>query len=57
MLLPWLTLFDYRGIFANLLKKKNISYRKKCDEFAILVPIFNDVKYLSNIILPISISL
>lgn len=49
MLLPWLTLFDFRGIFANFIKKKKISYRKKCDNFAILIPIFNDIKYLRNI--------
>jgi len=49
MLLPWLTLFDFRGAFANFIEAKRINHRDKSDDFMILIPIFNDVKYLTNI--------
>lgn len=49
MLLPWLTLFDLRGIFANFAEPKKVDYKHKCDDFVILIPIFNDVSFISNI--------
>ncbi|MEM4245385.1 MAG: glycosyltransferase family 2 protein [Candidatus Nanoarchaeia archaeon] len=49
MLLPWLTLLDFKGVFANFRKARRLDYRHKNDDFVILIPIFNDVKYLSNI--------
>lgn len=49
MLLPWLTFFDFRGAFANFIETKRLDYQNKCEDFVILVPIFNDVKYLTNI--------
>ncbi len=49
MLLPWLTLFDFRSALTNFIKPNKINYSEKSDDFAILVPIFNDTKYLTNI--------
>src|SRR3989338_4315066 len=49
MLLPWLTLFDFRSIFANLVRPKEMDYKKKCEDFVILIPIFNNAKYLTNL--------
>lgn len=49
MLLPWLTLFDFRGVFANFVETDKLDYKHKCKNFVILIPIFNDVKYLTNI--------
>lgn len=49
MLLPWLTLFDLKGVFANFIKPKKLDYKRTSDDFAILVPIFNSTKYLSNL--------
>ena len=49
MLTPWLTLFDFRSLFFNFKKLKRIDRRYKCNDFVILIPIFNNVKYLTNI--------
>lgn len=49
MLLPWLTLFDLRTVFSNFIESKKIDHRVKYDDFTILIPIFNDTKYLTNI--------
>src|SRR3989344_2772272 len=49
MLLPWLTLFDFRGILANFIEPNKINHNWKYDDFVIIVPIFNDIKYLTNI--------
>ncbi len=50
MLLPWLTIFDFANVRANF--KKPIDLRKvqaRSHDFALLVPIFNDLKYLTNL--------
>lgn len=47
--MPWLTLFDFKGIFANFVKDNELNYREKSENFVILIPIFNDIKYLVNI--------
>ena len=52
MLLPWLTLFDLRGVVANFMPQRKINYTgkySKSEDFVIMIPIFNDVKYLTNI--------
>ena len=50
MLLPWLTIFDARNFLANFIKPVAIRHTTKdCDDFMILIPIFNDVAYLKNI--------
>ncbi len=49
MLLPWLTFFDLRCTFTNFLPCKKLDYKQKYEDFVILIPIFNDAKYLSNI--------
>lgn len=49
-MIPWLTLFDFGMVRANFKKPLDIdSIKERCNDFAILVPIFNDIKYLSNI--------
>lgn len=49
MLFPWLTLFDFKGALSNFIKDKKVDLRQRCDDFAILVPIFNDIRHLKNI--------
>ncbi|MBI2449616.1 glycosyltransferase family 2 protein [Candidatus Pacearchaeota archaeon] len=49
MLVPWLSLFDLRTAYSNFIETKKISPNWKSDDFVILIPIFNDVKYLTNI--------
>jgi hypothetical protein len=50
MFVPWLTLFDFANVRANF--KTPIDFKtihKRSDDFALLVPIFNDLKYLTNV--------
>ncbi|MEK7615843.1 MAG: glycosyltransferase family 2 protein [Patescibacteria group bacterium] len=50
MLIPWLAIFDIGTIRANF--KKPIDVAKlttKSENFALLVPIFNDIKFLHNV--------
>ncbi len=50
MLLPLLTVFDFSTVRANFIKPVNLSKVKaRSLDFALLVPIFNDTKYLTNI--------
>ena len=49
MLLPWLTLFDLRGVASNYIETKKVNRDYRCDDFVILIPIFNDTKYITNI--------
>jgi hypothetical protein len=50
MLLPWLTLFDFANFRANFKKPIDLKkIRRQSYDFALLVPIFNDLKYLTNI--------
>jgi hypothetical protein len=49
MLLPWLSLFDLRTTFINFVETKKTSIKRRSDDFVILIPIFNDTKYLSNV--------
>lgn len=50
MLLPLLTVFDFSTVRANFVKPINIAKIKaKSDDFALLVPIFNSTKYLTNV--------
>lgn len=50
MLLPWLALFDFLSVRANFKQPVDIyQIKKRSNDFALLVPIFNDVKYLSNV--------
>lgn len=50
MLLPWLALFDFLSVRANFKKPIDLyEVEKRSDDFALLVPIFNDIKYLNNI--------
>src|SRR3989344_456187 len=49
MLVPWLTLFDLRNIRANFLAPIKINPKYKSDDFVILIPIWGDIKYLTNI--------
>ncbi|GEM_PF-3356210 len=48
MLLPWLSLFDLRTVFTNYLDAHKV-LREKCEDFVVMIPIFNDVKYITNI--------
>lgn len=50
MLFPWLAVFDVNTVRANF--KKPIDLKKiktRSGDFALLVPIFNNLKYLTNI--------
>jgi hypothetical protein len=50
MLMPLLTVFDMATIRANFIKPLKLSAIKaRSDDFALLVPIFNSTKYLTNI--------
>ena len=50
MLLPFLTVFDFLTIRANFVHPIKLKNTKTFHfDFALLVPIFNDVKYLTNI--------
>lgn len=50
MLLPLLTVFDFATVRANFVKPVKLGkVLKRSSDFALLVPIFNDVKYLTNI--------
>ncbi|MBI4708849.1 MAG: glycosyltransferase [Candidatus Portnoybacteria bacterium] len=50
MLFPWIALFDFRTFLANFKKPVDLSKVKTRNRnFAILIPIFNDLKYLTNI--------
>lgn len=49
-ILPWLGLFDFATARANFIKPVDLSaVTKKENDFALLVPIFNSTKYLTNI--------
>lgn len=47
MLFPWLTIFDFNTFRSNFKKPTDFAITKSSD-FAILLPIFNDIKYLKN---------
>ncbi len=50
MVLPLLTIFDFSTIRANFIKPLNLKkVTVRSDDFALLVPIFNDLKYLTYI--------
>ncbi len=49
MLVPWLTLFDLRSIRANFINSPKVDPKLKSEDFVILVPIWGDIKYLTNI--------
>lgn len=50
MLLPLLTIFDFSTVRANFVRPINLKKVKtRSSDFALLVPIFNDTKYLTNI--------
>lgn len=50
MFLPWLALFDFANIRSNFKQPVDLlSIKTQSDDYALLVPIFNDVKYLTNI--------
>lgn len=50
MMIPWLALFDFGTFRANFKKPLDLSAVKaRSSDFALLVPIFNDTKYLTNI--------
>jgi hypothetical protein len=50
MLLPWLAVFDFLSFRANFKKPIDLyAIKQRSNDFALLVPIFNDVKYLGNI--------
>lgn len=50
MLLPFLTVFDFNTVRANFIKPLDLNkVVAKSYDFALLVPIFNDIKYLGNI--------
>ena len=48
MLFPWLTIFDFNTFRANF-KKPVDDAPTKSKDFALLLPIFNDIKYLKNV--------
>lgn len=50
MLIPWLSLFDFATVRANFKTPIDLTkVKKRSEDYALLVPIFNDVKYLTNI--------
>lgn len=50
MVFPLLTVFDFSTIRANFIHPINVKkIKRRSDDFAILVPIFNDLKYLTYI--------
>jgi hypothetical protein len=50
MFLPWLALFDFANIRSNFKQSVDLmSIQTQSDDYALLVPIFNDIKYLGNI--------
>jgi hypothetical protein len=50
MLLPWLTVFDFLNFRANFKKPIDLyAIKQRSNDFALLVPIFNDIKYLGNV--------
>jgi tetratricopeptide (TPR) repeat protein len=50
MFLPWLTVFDFANIRANFVEPLDLhAVQTRSRDFALLVPIFNDLKYLTNI--------
>lgn len=50
MLLPLLTVFDFSTVRANFVSPiKFKKVKSRSDDFALLVPIFNDTKYLTNV--------
>lgn len=50
MFLPWLTLFDFANVRANFKTPIDLyGVKTRSDNYALLVPIFNDLKYLTNI--------
>lgn len=49
MLVPWLTLFDIGNIRANFITPVKINPKHKSDDFVILIPIWGNIKYLTNI--------
>ena len=50
MLFPWLTVFDFRTFAANFKKSIDIKdINRRNYDLAVLIPIFNDIKYLKNI--------
>lgn len=50
MILPYLTIFDLATVRANFIKPIDMdAVKTKSKDFALLVPIFNSTKYLTNI--------
>jgi hypothetical protein len=50
VLIPWLSLFDFATVRANFVKPVDLdAVKKRSEDYALLVPIFNDTKYLTNI--------
>lgn len=50
MIFPWLTIFDFGTARSNFIKPLDLEkVEKKSTDFAILLPIFNDTKYLTNL--------
>ncbi len=50
MFVPWLTLFDFANFRANFKTPIDMNaIRRRSYDFVLLVPIFNDLKYLTNI--------
>ncbi|MCS7092065.1 MAG: hypothetical protein NZM26_01790 [Patescibacteria group bacterium] len=50
MIFPWLALFDFATVRANFIKPIDIkSIKARSNDFAILVPVYNDIKYIKNI--------
>src|SRR3989344_818413 len=50
MLFPLLTVFDFSTVRANFIRPINLKkIQARSNDFALLVPIFNDTKYLTNV--------
>jgi hypothetical protein len=50
MFLPWLTLFDFATVRSHFKTPVDLyAVTARSDSYALLVPIFNDLKYLTNI--------
>jgi cellulose synthase/poly-beta-1,6-N-acetylglucosamine synthase-like glycosyltransferase len=50
MIFPWLILFDFANFRANFKKPLDFqNVRRRSSDFALLVPIFNDLKHMTNL--------
>lgn len=50
LIFPWLAFFDFATVRANFIKPIDVnSVKTRSGDFAVWVPIFNDIKYLANI--------